>query len=78
MCFGAALLYHVHTIVFAAPSPKFGACGGFVHLTRNASHTIHVIGGVQEAESAEMLQRFFKSKRQKQQRHNPEQAHSDL
>lgn len=66
MCFGAATLHHVSRIVYGAPSPKFGACGGLtsLHHTPGAHHSPTVLGGVCAADSAALMRAFFSKKRQ--------------
>jgi tRNA(adenine34) deaminase len=61
MCAGAAVLARVGRLVFGAWDPKAGAVGSQWDVVRDrrAHHRIEVLGGVREAESAELLQRFF-------------------
>lgn len=64
MCLGACVLHRVSRVVFAAPSFKLGACGGAVDVdTRRLSHSVDVVGGVLENESAQLLSAFFQTKR---------------
>ena len=66
MCAGALSLARVARLVFAAEDPKGG---GVVHGPRfftqpTCHHRPDVLGGIGEAESAELLRRFFAGRRQ--------------
>lgn len=65
MCYGAACLHHIGRVVYGAPSPKFGACGGLVslHPVPGSNHTPAVEGGVCAEEAASLLRAFFASRR---------------
>jgi tRNA(adenine34) deaminase len=65
MCAGAAVWGRVGRIVYGAPDPKAGACGSVLDVARHPrlNHRIQVDGGVLADESAELLRRFFRSKR---------------
>ncbi len=79
MCAGACLLHHVGRVVYAAPSPKFGACGGLLPLLPpggpgragqglwgdgpGPNHVPEVVGGVGVEESADLLRAFFQHQR---------------
>jgi len=66
MCIGAILQARVATVVFGAFDPKAGACGSFCSIpsTPGVMHKIKVVTGVLERECREILQAFFKAKRQ--------------
>lgn len=66
MCIGAILQARVDTVVFGASDPKAGACGSFYSIpsTPGIMHKIKVVTGVLERECREILQAFFKTKRQ--------------
>ena len=66
MCIGAILQARVATVVFGASDPKAGACGSFYSIpeTPGIMHKIKVVTGVLERECREILQAFFKTKRQ--------------
>jgi tRNA(adenine34) deaminase len=60
MCVGALLLARVDRVVWGAKSPKAGALGGLHDATAAAhNHRFEQTSGVAEAESAELLTRFF-------------------
>lgn len=65
MCAGAILLARVERVVFAASDPKMGAGGSIYNLLQDErlNHQTTVIGGIREAESVELLQRFFRERR---------------
>lgn len=61
MCAGAIVLARVPMLVFGAFDPKAGACGTLFNVTedKRLNHTVHVISGVCDAESEELLKGFF-------------------
>ena len=61
MCTGALILARVSQLVYAAPDPRYGACGSATDLITPelAPHLLSVVGGVGEEECRELLQRFF-------------------
>jgi len=61
MCAGATVLARIPTLVFGSFDPKAGACGTLYNLThdRRLNHTCHVISGVSDIESEELLKRFL-------------------
>ncbi len=65
MCAAAAMLCRIKTIVFGAPDIRWGACGTLYNLPQDNrfNHRIEIIGGIMEAECAELLKKFFTSKR---------------
>lgn len=67
MCVGAMVHARVRRVVFGAYDPKTGACGSATNLVDAAyhNHKIEVSGGVLEDECRELLQAFFRRKRQK-------------
>jgi tRNA(adenine34) deaminase len=65
MCAGAMLHARIVRVVYAAPDPKTGACGGVVNLfaeTRLNHHTV-VKAGVLAQNAAVLLQTFFAARR---------------
>jgi tRNA(adenine34) deaminase len=65
MCAGAAMLARVERIVLGAWDPKLGACGSVWDVVRDrrSTHRAEVVGGVLEAECAEVVRRFFATHR---------------
>jgi tRNA(adenine34) deaminase len=65
MCMGAVLNARVSRLVFGAWDSKAGACGSVLDLPREPRlpHQLDVFGGVCSEESAELLRRFFESRR---------------
>jgi tRNA(adenine34) deaminase len=61
MCAGAIVLSRVPTLVFAAFDPKAGACGTLYNIVndKRLNHTLHVVSGVCDRESEELLKGFF-------------------
>lgn len=61
MCAGALMLARIERVVFGAWDPKAGACGSVWDIPRDrrATHRCEVIGGVREAECAQLLLDFF-------------------
>jgi len=67
MCVGAMIHARVKHLVFGASDLKTGATGSAINLIHDPihNHKIEVTGGVMETECREVLQAFFKQKRQK-------------
>ncbi|WEV53814.1 nucleoside deaminase [Bifidobacterium sp. ESL0704] len=65
MCAGAALQTHVGRIVFGAWDAKLGACGSVWDIPRDphVGARPEVVGGVREAECAQVLADFFVCRR---------------
>ena len=65
MCAGALVLARVATVVFGAWEPKTGAVGSLWDVVRDRrlNHRPEVVGGVLAAESSELLQAFFRGRR---------------
>lgn len=65
MCAGAAWLSRVDRVVFGAWNPEYGAAGSLWDVLRDGrlNHRPEVIGGVREAECAELLNGFFAQRR---------------
>ena len=65
MCFGAILQARVARVVYGAPDPKVGIGRWEDFLaTANLNHRPLLEGGLLEAECKELLQEFFRRKRQ--------------
>ncbi len=65
MCCGAAVQARVARVVFGADDPKAGAARSLYRLLDDPrlNHRAAVTGGVRAEECAELLARFFRSKR---------------
>lgn len=65
MCAGAIVLARVARVVFGAWDPKAGAAGSVWDLLRDRrlNHRPEVVGGVREAECAQLLADFFAVRR---------------
>jgi tRNA(adenine34) deaminase len=66
MCAGAMVLARVRRVVFGAWDAKAGMAGSVIDLLRHPklNHRPQVLGGVRAAECAEVLQRFFRARRE--------------
>jgi tRNA(adenine34) deaminase len=66
MCMAAISHARIARVVFAAPDPRAGACGGAIDLNRAPWHHHPVIidTGPCEQEAAALLQSFFQERRQ--------------
>ncbi|MCX6899976.1 MAG: tRNA adenosine(34) deaminase TadA [Verrucomicrobia bacterium] len=75
MCAGAIVLARVGRVVFGCRDDKAGAAGTAMNLLNvpTLNHRPEVLGGVLEAEAAELLTTFFKQRRaeEKQPRKEP-------
>ena len=66
MCAGAIVNCRLGKLVYAIKEPKTGCCGSVFNLVNGAfNHTTEVISGVKEEEARELMQKFFKEKRDK-------------
>lgn len=65
MCAGAIIQARIARLVFGAWDLKAGACGSIFDIPaeRRLNHRVHVMGGLLEEESRELLRMFFQSKR---------------
>ena len=61
MCAGAIVLARIPTLVFGAYDPKAGACGTLMNIVedKRLNHNLHVVGGVCDRETEELLKGFF-------------------
>lgn len=61
MCAGAIIQARIPTLVFGAYDPKAGACGTLFNLVedKRLNHQVHVVGGICDKESEELLKGFF-------------------
>jgi tRNA(adenine34) deaminase len=65
MCAGAIVLARVTQVVFGTRDPKAGAVGSVLDVLREPAlnHCPAIVGGVREAECAELLRSFFAARR---------------
>ncbi len=65
MCSGAILLSRIKNLYFATFEPKFGACGSLFNIIESGkyNHKPAVYSGIYSDESKELLENFFKKKR---------------
>lgn len=65
MCAGALVLSRVDRLVFGAYDPKAGAVASLWDVVRDPrlNHRVDVVGGIAEAECAQLLQDFFSTHR---------------
>ena len=65
MCLGAMIHARIERVVFGASDPKSGVFGSTINLTSESifNHQISVSGGVLEHECKDILQSFFKLRR---------------
>lgn len=68
MCAGAIVLSRIPTVVFGCYDPKMGACGSVMNIAENKklNHTVHVVGGVLDAECGSLVKEFFDIKRKQE------------
>jgi tRNA(adenine34) deaminase len=66
MCVGAMVHARIATVVFGAPEPKAGALVSTqrAHEHPSLNHRLVVVGGVLGEECREMMQRFFRDRRE--------------
>jgi tRNA(adenine34) deaminase len=65
MCASAINQARIKQVVFGSHDPDFGGCGGWVSVHQKPNPSLTVIGGILEAECAELLAGFFKKLRLK-------------
>ena len=66
MCAGAIINSRIDRVVYGTRDLRFGAFGSLIDLAEvPLNHKPEVVGGVLEDECREMLQAYFKKKRQK-------------
>lgn len=65
MCAGAIMHARIARVVYGAPDPKTGACGGVVDLFSDAklNHHTRVTSGILADHAAQLLQQFFFERR---------------
>lgn len=70
MCMGALLQARMQRLVFGCYDPKAGAAGSLYDVSHDPrlNHQLEVTTGVRVDESRALLQRFFRSKRKREER----------
>ena len=65
MCAGAAVMFRIEEIVFGVEDEKFGGCVSLAEITKieKLNHKIVLSGGVCREQAKDLMQRFFKEKR---------------
>ena len=66
MCAGALVMARVARLVYGAPDEKAGACGSLYQITQDPrlNHRVETVAGVLAAPCAELLQAFFRRRRE--------------
>jgi tRNA(adenine34) deaminase len=66
MCAGAIVLSRIRKLVFGAYDPKSGACGSLYNLVQDKrfNHQVELVSEVLKDECSELLQAFFKERRE--------------
>jgi tRNA(adenine34) deaminase len=66
MCAGAMIHARIDRLVYAAADPKAGACGSVLAVLNHPhlNHQMMAEQGILAAESAELLRRFFRERRE--------------
>ncbi len=66
MCAGAIIQARVDRVVYGAADPKAGALGSLYDISKDPrlNHRFEVIPGLLESECREVMQKFFKSRRE--------------
>ena len=68
MCVGAMVNARIARVIYGARDEKAGALGSIYDVGRDGrlNHRFEVIGGVMEAECAEIMRKFFRARRTEQ------------
>ena len=66
MCVGAMIHARIALVVFGAPEPKAGAIQSMTraHELAGLNHRLEALGGILESDCRDLLQEFFRVKRQ--------------
>ncbi len=70
MCAGAIALARLDALWYGAADPRAGCCGSIYRITEDPAfvHAVPAYGGLLAAECGEQLERFFREKREKQEK----------
>jgi tRNA(adenine34) deaminase len=65
MCFGALIHARIARLVYGAAEPRAGVCESRLNLPeqRFYNHRIEVIGGIEAVAAADLMRRFFRTRR---------------
>jgi tRNA(adenine34) deaminase len=65
MCAGAIVQARIHRVIFGCSDPKTGGAGGMINLLQMPplNHSCLITTGVRESECRQILQNFFRAKR---------------
>jgi tRNA(adenine34) deaminase len=65
MCAGAIVQARIRRVIFGCSDPKTGAAGGMINLLQMPplNHSCFITPGVRESECRQILQNFFRAKR---------------
>lgn len=66
MCAGASVMARLSRVIFAWSDPKMGCLGGAfpLHELPRLNHRLNVVSGVMESECCDVLQAYFRFKRE--------------
>ena len=66
MCAGAIVQARLRRVIYGCPDPRTGAAGGMINLLQMPplNHQCEITAGVRESECRELLQQFFRGKRE--------------
>ena len=66
MCAGAIIQARLRRVIYGCPDPRTGAAGGMINLLQMPplNHQCEITAGVRESECRELLQQFFRGKRE--------------
>jgi tRNA(adenine34) deaminase len=66
MCAGAIIQARLRRVIYGCPDPKTGGAGGLINLLQMPplNHQCEITAGVREAECRQILQQFFRGKRE--------------
>ncbi|MBK27710.1 MAG: tRNA adenosine(34) deaminase TadA [Verrucomicrobiales bacterium] len=80
MCAGAIVHCRIDRVVFGAPDPKYGACGGAMNLLQHEglNHKSMITAGVGQEQCSAVLREFFAEQRRRKPKKDHEESTTDL
>jgi len=80
MCAGAIVHCRIDRVVFGAPDPKYGACGGAMNLLQHEglNHKSMITAGVGQEQCSAVLKEFFAEQRRRKPKKDNEESKTDL